>query len=143
MFALRFQAYCNFSSSEHVDQLDNTRMGKMARESGIVGTFAKKLGDVDVLFATVKGASLQKISFAQFRQLLMLIGGWPLATVQCPPFPQFSATSLLRTVLHAHAPELEVCSHNTLPPIGTHLTPPSLSPPAIQCPFQRWKAGLR
>ena len=38
-------------------QLDNTRMGKLARDCGIVGTYAKNLGEVDVVFAKVSGGS--------------------------------------------------------------------------------------
>jgi hypothetical protein len=34
-------------------QLDNTRMGKLARDCGIIGTYAKAPGEIDVVYAKV------------------------------------------------------------------------------------------
>ena len=48
-----FERYCSFGTSEQGDQLDSFRMGKLARETGIIGSFVKAPGDIDVLFSTV------------------------------------------------------------------------------------------
>ena len=48
------QRYCSFGSAEVLDTLDSFRMVKLARDTGIVGTYAKTIGDVDVVFAAVR-----------------------------------------------------------------------------------------
>jgi hypothetical protein len=47
------QQYCLFGNAIDVLELDSFRLCKLARESGVIGTFVGSTGDVDVLFAKV------------------------------------------------------------------------------------------
>ena len=73
------QKYCSFGSAELLDQLDNSRMGKLARDTGIIGTFARAVGDVDVTFAKVRLAApcacLHGLVFALSTTLIIVRAG--------------------------------------------------------------------
>jgi hypothetical protein len=83
----RVQAFCVFGGGSDRDHIDNAKFAKLARDCGLLSTLCTPT-DVDLIFSKSKTPGARKLTFAQFKSALRLLGTplhvrvWPVPALQ-------------------------------------------------------------